>query len=80
MSSPLRVRREWSSVAADQYSRNNPDVLTVYCTATEAGGYYNGVPCGIPYRGHEWLQGLINGRPVWTTPTRPAHIVGRRAK
>lgn len=68
MSSPLRVRREWSSVAADQYSRNNPDVLTVYCTATEAGSYYNGVPCGIPYRGHEWLQGLINGRPVWTPP------------
>ncbi len=67
----LRAHREPDEASAVAWSATHPDVLTVWATASSAGGYINGTRCAIPFRGGQWVQGLINGCKIWT-PSRDA--------
>ena len=64
----LRVHREPDEASARTWSAIHPGVLTVWATESSAGGYLNGTRCAIPFRAHQWVQGLINGRKIWTPP------------
>lgn len=64
----LRVHREPDEASARTWSATHPGVLTVWATDTSAGSYLNGNRCAIPFRAHQWVQGLINGRKLWTPP------------
>lgn len=69
MSDPLlRAHREPDEASAAAWSATHPGVLTVYATDTSAGCYLNGSRRAIPFRAHQWVQGLINGRKIWTPP------------
>lgn len=69
MSDPLlRSHREPDEGDARAWSATHPGVLAVWATDTSAGSYLNGNRCAIPFRAHQWVQGLINGRKIWTPP------------
>ncbi|MBS6345049.1 MAG: hypothetical protein KH404_04845 [Bifidobacterium pseudolongum] len=64
----LRVHREPDEASARTWSAIHPGVLTVWADGETAGSYLNGTRCAIPFRAHQWVQGLINGRKIWTPP------------
>lgn len=64
----LRVHREPDEASARTWSATHPGVLTVWADGETAGSYLNGTRCAIPFRAHQWVQGLINGRKLWTPP------------
>lgn len=64
----MRVHRAADETDAYAYSAAHPGILVVWATAEDAGSYIDGVKCGIPYYRHQWVQGLIGGRKVFTPP------------
>ena len=64
----LRVHREPDEASARTWSATHPGVLTIWADGETAGSYLNGTRCAIPFRAHQWVQGLINGRKIWTPP------------
>lgn len=64
----MRVHREPSAQAARRWSATHPGILVVFATDTESGAYWNGAPCAIPFRAHQWVQGLLGGRKLFTPP------------
>ena len=64
----MRVHRAADEQTAHDYSAAHPDIITVWADDTDAGGYYDGTKIGIPYTGHQWVQGLIDGKKIFTPP------------
>lgn len=64
----MRVHHAADETAAHAYSVAHPGILVVWATAEDAGSYYDGVKCGIPYCRHQWVQGIVGGSKIWTPP------------